>query len=50
LRASLPDVGAENAMATPALLALLLRVIEARRRLDGPEFYLMRTRKPSFAS
>jgi hypothetical protein len=35
--AALPDGGADNAMATPALLGLLLRVVEARRRLDGLE-------------
>jgi hypothetical protein len=35
--ACLPDGGADNAMATPALLGLLLRVVEARRRLDGLE-------------
>lgn len=35
--AALPGGGADNAMATPALLGLLLRVVEARRRLDGLE-------------
>jgi hypothetical protein len=38
--AGLPDGGADNAMATPAVLALLLRVVEARRRLDGLELLL----------
>jgi hypothetical protein len=35
--AGMPDGDADNAMATPALLALLLRVVEARRRLDSLE-------------
>jgi len=35
--AALPDGGADNSMATPALVGLLLRVVEARRRLDGLE-------------
>jgi hypothetical protein len=38
--AGLPDGGADNAMATPALLALLVRVVEARRRLDGLQLLL----------
>jgi len=38
--AGLPDGGADNAMATPTLLALLLRVVEARRRLAGLELLL----------
>ena len=38
--AELPDGGADNAMATPTLLALLLRVVEARRRLAGLELLL----------
>jgi hypothetical protein len=39
--ASLPDGTADNAMATPALLGLLFRVVEARRRLDGLELLLV---------
>jgi hypothetical protein len=42
--AALPDAAADKAMATPMLLALLLRVVEARRRLDGLELLLARTR------
>ena len=38
--ATLPDGNADNAMATPALLGLLIRVVEARRRLDGFELLL----------
>ena len=38
--ATLPDGDADNALATPALLGLLLRVVEARRRLDGLELLL----------
>ena len=34
---ALPDGAADNAMVTPALLGLLIRVVEARRRLDGLE-------------
>ena len=32
-----PDVEGDNTMATPALLALLLRVVAARRHLTGLE-------------
>lgn len=39
--AILPDGQADNAMATPALLSLLFRVVEARRRLDGLEVLLV---------
>jgi len=39
--AILPDAEADNAMATPALLGLLFRVVEARRRLDGLEVLLV---------
>ena len=42
--AALPDGEADNAMATPALMALLLRVVEARRRLDGLELVLAQIR------
>jgi hypothetical protein len=42
--AALPDGDSDNAMVTPALLALLLRVVEARRRLDGLELALAQTR------
>jgi len=38
--ATLPDGEADNAMATPVLLGLLSRVVEARRRLDSLEFLL----------
>ena len=43
--AALPDGGAGSALATPALLRLLLRVVEARRQLEGLELLLARTRK-----
>jgi stearoyl-CoA desaturase (delta-9 desaturase) len=42
--ATLPDSGGDNAIATPALRALLLRVVEARRRLDGLELVLAQMR------
>jgi hypothetical protein len=42
--AALPGGETDNAMVTPALLALLLRVVEARRRLDGLELALAQTR------
>jgi hypothetical protein len=42
--AALPDGETDNAMVTPALLTLLLRVVEARRRLDGLELALAQTR------
>jgi fatty-acid desaturase len=42
--AALPDAGADNAMATPSLLRLLIRVVEARRQLDGLELLLAQTR------
>jgi len=35
--AALPDGEADNAMVTPVLLALLFRVVEARRHLEGLE-------------
>lgn len=35
--AALPEGGTGSAMATPALQDLLLRAVEARRRLDGLE-------------
>ena len=41
--AALPDGATDNAMATPALLALLLHVVRARRHLDGLELLLGRT-------
>jgi hypothetical protein len=41
--AGLPNGEADNAMATPALLAMLFRVVEARRRLTGLELQLSRT-------
>ena len=41
--AALPDGAADNAMATPALLQLLVRVVQARRHLDGLERLLART-------
>jgi hypothetical protein len=34
---------ADNAMASPALLAMLFRVVEARRRLLGLELQLAKT-------
>jgi len=40
--AALPDGGADNAMVTPALLRLLLGVVQARRHLDGLELLLAR--------
>jgi len=40
--AALPDGGADNAMATPALLGLLLGVVKARRHLEGLELLLAR--------
>ena len=41
--AGLPDGQVDNAMATPAVLVLLVRVVEARRRLDGIELMMSRT-------
>ncbi len=41
--AALPDGATDNAMATPALLQLLLHVVQARRNLDGLERQLART-------
>ena len=41
--AALPDGMTDNAMATPALLALLVHVVQARRHLDGLELLLGRT-------
>jgi hypothetical protein len=41
--AGLPYGEADNAMATPALLAMLFRVVEARRRLAGLELQQSRT-------
>jgi len=41
--AALPDGSSDNAMATPALLTLLIRVVKARRHLDGLEHLLART-------
>jgi hypothetical protein len=41
--AGLPNVGGDNAMATPALLTLLVRVVEARRRVENLELILTRT-------
>ena len=38
--AALPDGASDNAMATPALLGLLFRVVQARRHLDGLELML----------
>jgi hypothetical protein len=35
--AALPRGGADNMMVTPALMVLLVRVVEARHRLDGLE-------------
>ena len=35
--AALPDGEVDNAMVTPALLTLLVRVVEARRHLEGLE-------------
>jgi hypothetical protein len=40
--AALPDGATDNAMATPALLQLLVRVVQARRHLDGLERLLAR--------
>jgi len=42
--AALPGGAGDNAMATPALLGLLLRVVQARRRLDGLELLASRVR------
>jgi hypothetical protein len=42
--AALPDAEGDNAMATPALRTLILRVLEARRHLDGLEILLVQTR------
>jgi stearoyl-CoA desaturase (delta-9 desaturase) len=42
--AALPDRAADKAMATPTVRALLLRVVEARRSLDGLEIRVARTR------
>jgi len=42
--AALPDGDGDNAMATPALLALVLRVLEARRRVDGLDLLLVQPR------
>ena len=42
--ATLPDGEADNAMATPVLVSLLLRVVEARRRLEGLELVLTQLR------
>lgn len=42
--AALPDGEADNAMVTPALVALLLKVVEARRRLRGLELALAQMR------
>jgi hypothetical protein len=41
--AGLPDGPTDNAMATPALLALLVRAADARRRLDSLEVLVVRT-------
>ena len=41
--AGLPDGATDNAMATPALLQLVLRVVHARRHLEGLESLLTRT-------
>lgn len=41
--AALPGGAADNAMATPALLALLLHVVQARRHLDRLELLLGQT-------
>jgi hypothetical protein len=38
--AALPDGATDNAMATPALLALLVHVVQARHHLDGLELLL----------
>ena len=43
--AALPDGAADNTMATPALVVLLLRVVDARRRLDVLELLLATTRE-----
>ena len=42
--AELPDDAADNVMATPQMLVLLLRVVAARRSLAGLEILLARTR------
>ena len=42
--AALPDGEADNAMVTPALLALLFRVVEARRHLEGLELLWVQIR------
>jgi len=42
--AALPDDAADNVMATPQMLVLLLRVVAARRSLAGLEVLLARTR------
>ena len=42
--AALPDDTADNPMATPAVLGLLLCVVQARRDLDGLELLLGRAR------
>jgi len=42
--AALPDGASDDAMATPALLGLLLRVVHARRHLDGLELLLGQAR------
>ena len=41
--AGLPDGATDNAMATPALLQLVLSVVRARRNLEGLESLLTRT-------
>jgi hypothetical protein len=45
--AALPRDGADTAMATPALMVMLLRVVEARHRLDGLERLLAAQIRPS---
>jgi hypothetical protein len=42
--AALPDGGGGCGMAAPALLRLLLRVVEARRQLEGLELLLAQAR------
>jgi hypothetical protein len=37
---ALPDISGDNVMANPALVALLLRVVIARRHLSGVELSL----------
>ena len=37
----LPDLADDNMMATPALLALVLRVVSAKRQLSGLELALV---------